>query len=123
MTYLRYLVYIRPENPSQKQVAFWTEDVIHATYARENGISPQCFLSGGYMRPHRGKWIPYEHYQLDNGKEKADKTLVRKAFLGHTEFQTPELVRKVHQTYLMEHRVWKLLFQRKFKDVLRLLTR
>ena len=106
MIHLRYIVYKNPDT-AEKQVAFWTDDVIHSTYARENGIIPAHFLSAGYMRPYHGRWVPYEHYQLDGGKAWVDKILVRKEFLSHTEFQTPELALNVQKTYLAEKKIMR----------------
>ena len=110
MTYLRYIVYRNPQKPD-KQVAFWVDDIIHATYARIHGISPTNFLSAGYMRPYWGKWIPYEHYQLDDGKPSADKALVRKEFLKYPELQTQRLMHEINQTFRAEKRILRnLLF-------------
>ena len=108
MIYLRYIVY-RDTPKAQKRVAFWTDDVIHTTYAQGKGILPQNFLSGGYMRPFFGKWVPHEHYQLDGNDSRLDKSLVKEEFKKHPEFQTPELARAINRTFHREKRTLRTL--------------
>ena len=61
------------------------------------------------MRPFWGKWLPYEHYQLDGKSTRADKSLVKKEFKKHPEFQTPELARAINQTFYKEKRALRAL--------------
>ena len=115
MIHLRYIVYKSPNSPD-KQVDFWTDDIVHSTYAREHKIAPLNFLSAGYMRPLWGRWIPYEHYQLDGKSARVDKSLVKKEFLKHPEFQTPDLARMITQTFIAEKKLLKALFITAFKE-------
>ena len=122
MTHLRYIVY-KDSDTQKKEIVFWADDILHSTYARQHNIAPQNLLSVGYMRPTITGWIPYEHYQLDEGNPKIDRILARKAFQTHTELQTPELAEAVQQTYLAEKKMFYLLLKTAVKKFLKSVTR
>lgn len=101
LTHLRYIVY----QDTAKKVVFWTENVIHAAYGRENGITPQQMTSLGYIGFHKGKWVLYEHYQLD-GKgfldERKEKKLIQAELSHFPEIHDKTLQQKLENTYQKE---------------------
>lgn len=103
LTHLRYIVYLDQEQ--QKKVAFWTESTIHAVYANENGIKPQQLTSVGYVGFHKGKWVLYEHYQLDGKgflEERKEKKLIREELSRFPEIHDKALQQKLENTYQKE---------------------
>ena len=103
LTHLRYLVYKDEQN--QKKVLFQVENIIHATYAIENGIKPQQLTSLGYIGFHKGKWVLYEHYQLDErniSNEWREKKLIRTKLSDFSEIHDRKLQQLLEITYQKE---------------------
>lgn len=106
LTHLRYIVYL--DQAQQKHVSFWTENVIHAVYANENGIKPQQLTSVGYIGFHKKKWVIYEHYQLDGtgiSNEWREKKMVRSELSRFPEIHNKELQQSLENTYQREKNI------------------
>ena len=102
MKHLRYIVYTDKNDPTKKEVALWTEDIVHASYARTKKITPVQLCSLGYIGYSRSKWVLYEHYQLNDASERNDKLLVQKALHHFPEIHSVELARELERTYKAE---------------------
>ena len=84
---------------------FWVENIIHTTYAIENGIKPQQLTSLGYIGFHKGKWVLYEHYQLDErniSNEWREKKLIRTKLSDFSESHDRKLQQLLEITYQKE---------------------
>ena len=103
LTHLRYIVYLDEQN--KKQISLWTNAIVHASYARQNNIPPYKMTSLGYIGFHRGKWIIYEHYQLDGSNifsEKREKILVQNELASFSEIHSEKLKKELEITYRQE---------------------
>ncbi len=106
LTHLRYIVYRDAQN--KKQVIFWTENIIHASYARGQDIKPTQMTSLGYVGFHKDKWVLYEHYQLDGtgiSNEWREKKLIREKLSYFPEIHDRKLQQALAITYQKEKNI------------------
>ena len=107
LTHLRYIVYKDQQN--QKNAVFWNEALNHPVYANQNRIKPQQMTSLGYIGYHKGKWVIYEHYQLDETgflNERNEKKFILTEFLKFPEINNKKLQSELEITYQREKNIF-----------------